>query len=74
MSPDEQIALANRLMRECIKPALGENQGAALFVFTYGEGGLTSYIGTADRKSLISALKEMIAQWEEEARKEVKPQ
>lgn len=66
MSLEEQVALANLLMRQCIKPALPTGTGAVLLVFDYNGGGHMTYISTAERESMCKALREMLAKLDEE--------
>jgi hypothetical protein len=63
-APDVQIAMANRLMREAIKPSLNPDQCACLFVFPAGASGVTTYVGTGDRPSMMAALREILSKWE----------
>jgi hypothetical protein len=45
--------------------SLPENMGFALFVFTLGEGGHMTYISSANRKSMIKAVREWLSKVED---------
>jgi len=62
-----QVAMACRLMRERVQPALPRGYGACLMVFPFGCPPLLTYISNADRPSMKLALKTLLDKWESEA-------
>lgn len=67
MTPDAQVALCNRIMRERVAPALPPGYVATLIVFQTKADGLTTYISGANRASMRSALRELLEKWDAEA-------
>lgn len=69
--PDQQVALANRLMRELLAPNLPHGIGATLILFPLATGsnpatGMVSYISSAQRADMRVALLRLLAQWDDE--------
>ncbi len=67
MRPDEQVALANTLIREQIKPRLPDGEGCCLILFPLNQPGLMTYIANADREGCRIALRNLLNKWDAEA-------
>ncbi len=65
ISGDEQVALLNKMMRD-IKEQLPETHGATLLLFPYkADGGLTSYISSAERQDMCTTMQFLLDSWVE---------
>jgi hypothetical protein len=63
---DEQIAQANRLMREHIAPSINHDQGAGLLLFHMNGKGIMTWISTCERATMREALRELLLKWDAE--------
>lgn len=65
---DLRVAVAARLMRDSIDPALRPlGEGALLLVFPVGKQGTIAYIANADRHGCRMALRDLLGKWDQEA-------
>lgn len=81
ITPDQQVALLNTLMREHIAPRLPPGMGASLLLFRTRQvdepesPGLVSYISSGSREDMRETMAGLLAKWEAEdlAREKAKP-
>ena len=71
-TPDAQVALLNKLMREHIAPHLPPGMGATLLLFPQSTApgatrGLVSYISSANRDDMREAMQELLDRWKARA-------
>lgn len=69
MTPDQQVALLNKLMREHIAPHLPMGTGATLMLFPMKQVGdpegtsLVSYISSGSRSDMKDAMRKLLDRW-----------
>lgn len=65
MTPDEQVALANRLMRlaDAESPA---GMGITLLVYPHSKPGMVTYISNSERADMVKSLRALLTKWEQE--------
>lgn len=66
LRPDEQVALANALMRNSIGPALPPSEGAVLILFPFNAPGLLTYISNGERADIHEVLRSIVTKWDNE--------
>jgi hypothetical protein len=66
LSPDEQIALTNRVFKNFVHPALPPDHVALLMVFSPGNC-LQTYISNGNRQDIRDALRRQLEKWDAEA-------
>jgi hypothetical protein len=66
LSPDEQIALTNRVFKNFVHPALPPEHVALLMVFSPGNS-LQTYISNGNRQDIRDALRRQLEKWDAEA-------
>lgn len=80
ISPDQQVALLNYLMREVIAPQLPPGVGATLFLFpmrkdpnTPTSQSIISYISNASRADMADAMNKLLERWKVQAQEKNEP-
>lgn len=62
-SPDERVALLNKLMKEHIDPLLPDDVGATLLLFPLGTNGTMQYISSAEREDMAKSMQALLDSW-----------
>ena len=65
MTPDEQVALANRLMR-LVDEASPDGMGITLLIYPHGRPGMVTYISNSQRADMVESLRALLKRWEEQ--------
>ena len=66
-TPDAQVALLNKLMREHIAPHVPPGMGATLLLFPQGTPGIVSYISSANRDDMRDSMQKLLDRWKARA-------